>query len=351
MTTLYESIGDWENLFLAWRLARRGKSARAEVAEFALNLESELFELQEALTCGCWQPSPVRHFTIYERKPRMITVAPFRDRVMQHAIMNVVEPVLDAGMCGSSYACRKGKGVHKAVNRYQHLAQRYPYVLKLDVKNFFGSIDYAVLMGELAHRIEDLQVLELLSRIIYGTAHPQPAQHWYPGDDLLAPVEREHGLPIGNLTSQIFANVYLDPLDRYLRVALGKNTYIRYVDDLFVFADSKQALWNIEVLARKFAQGLRLSLHRRRAQVFRTSEFVHVLGYQVSKHHRRLRADNGHRARRRLKKLARGYASGRISMGDVSASVRAWIGHAAHADTTSLRKEILSEANFVRATT
>ena len=163
---LWPQVVSFENLLLAYRRARRGKGRSGQVAAFALDLEHELLGLQRALESGEYRPGGYRLFTIYERKPRLIAAAPFRDRVVHHAVMNVIEPALDRTFIHDSYACRKGKGVHAAVDRYQGWARGYVYALKMDVQQYFASIDHALLKEKLARRIKDTRVLDLLARII-----------------------------------------------------------------------------------------------------------------------------------------------------------------------------------------
>jgi len=163
---LWSTVTAFDNLWLAWRKARRGKTRRGEVATFELDLETELLRLQDALCTGAYQPAGYRLFSIYERKPRIIAVAPFRDRIVHHAVMNVIESPLDRRFIFDSYACRRGKGTHAAVLRYQQWAQRYAYVLKLDVQRYFPSIDHALLKSALRRHLKDDHTLLLLDRII-----------------------------------------------------------------------------------------------------------------------------------------------------------------------------------------
>jgi len=231
---VWDSVTAFDNLLLAYRKARRGKRGREEVARFACELEPELLRLQTELREGRYRPGQYRQFTIYERKPRLISAAPFRDRVVHHALMNIIEPPLDRRFIDDCYACRKGKGVHAAVNRYQAYAQRYAYVLKLDIRQYFPSIDHRLLKETLLRRIKDPDVLALLGAIIDGGPPASPEGDFlFPGDDLFTPLERRRGILIGNLTSQFFANLYLDDFDHWLKESLRTPAYLRYVDDLY----------------------------------------------------------------------------------------------------------------------
>lgn len=348
---LWETLISFDNLYLAYRRARRGKCARPDVARFMLNAEGELLQLQRELCDGTYRPGAYRQFTIYERKPRVISAAPFRDRIVHHAIMNLVEAPLDRRFIDDTYACRKGKGVHAAVNRYQVYAKTYSYVLKLDIRRYFPSIDHLILKAALRRRIKDWRLLALLDTIIDHGPEPDNDLVYFPGDDLLTPLERRTGIPIGNLTSQFFANLYLDDFDHWLKETLRVTGYIRYVDDLFLFGNDKNQLWQWRLLIDRRLANLRLRLHERKAQIYRTSDWVDVLGYIVKPTRRRLRGDNARHFSKRLKSLARAYRRGAIDLPKVRASVHSWIGHARHADTFGLRKVILMGVKFQRETT
>lgn len=347
---LWPRLVSFENLLLAYRKARRGKGRSPAVALFALNLEKELFRLQAQLLDGSYRPGQYRLFSIYERKPRVIAAAPFRDRVVHHALMNLIEPKLDRTFIFDSYACRHGKGVHAAVNRYQAWARRYAYVLKMDVAQYFPSIDHLLLKAKLRRRIKDASVLALLDRII--DTSPAPVSHIppFPGDDLLTPLERPTGIPIGNLTSQFMANLYLDDLDHYIKQRLHIKAYLRYVDDMVVLGDDKHLLADVREVVRERLAEDRLWLHPRKANIYPTADGLNLLGYVVFRHHRHLRNDNGLRFQRRLCQFARGYACGRLTWTDINPSVQSWIGHAQHADTWGLRKAIFSRTVFHRGT-
>ncbi|MDX1655713.1 MAG: reverse transcriptase/maturase family protein [Candidatus Competibacteraceae bacterium] len=346
---LWPRLISFDNLWTAWRRARRGKSRKAGVAAFELDLEHNLLELQQELEAGAYRPGPYRLFTVYERKPRLIAAAPFRDRVVHHGVMNLIEPSLDRTFIHDSYACRPGKGVHVAVARYQGWTQRYPYVLKLDVQQYFPSIDHAILKEKLRRRIRDERVLELLGRIIDDGPDTGPAGLTpFPGDDLLTPLERRTGIPIGNLTSQFFANLYLDDLDHWIKEVLRVRAYLRYVDDMVLLADDKGQLarWRKAIKGRLAAD--RLRLHPHKARVSRTRDGLDLLGYRIFPGWRRLRDDNGFRFRRRLRGFARDYAAGLLDWEDFDPSVQAWIGHARYAGTLGLRRQLFSEAIFSR---
>lgn len=345
---LWHQIVSFENLLAAYRSARQGKQHNNAVAQFSLNLETELIQLQQQLQTGSYQPGAYRLFTLYERKPRAIAAAPFRDRVVHHALLNVVEPLIDPRFIDDSFACRRNKGVHKAVDRYQNWAKRYPYALKMDIRQYFASIDHELLKQKLRHSIKDPQVLNLFDVIIDTSPVVDISPVWFAGDDLMTPFERRTGLPIGNLTSQFLANLYLDQFDHFIKQHLRVKAYLRYVDDFIVLADDKAALHGIRQQIQAQLATDRLSLHTHKVQCVPTRLGLDVLGYRVYPNKRLLRNDNGHRFARKLRHFAKAYACYKMDWVDFNPNVQSWIGHACHADTLGLRKKIFSSTLFQR---
>lgn len=262
--------------------------------------------------------------------------------------MRVIEPPLDKRFIDTSFACRLGGGVHRAVDRYQRYANENAYVLKMDIASYFPSIDHTILKSELRTRVKDRDILWLCDTIIDHSPLSGGRLNHYPGDSLLTPLERTSGLPIGNLTSQFFANLYLDRFDHWmLQNKVGG--YIRYVDDIFVFDDCLARLWHLVDCSRDYLAKWRLSVHPRKVQVYRCSGRVDMLGYQVSATRRWLRNSNGHRFQRRLKKLAQRYTDKCVEWDrDIRPPIAAWCGHAKHGETQALRQRILSGTVFRR---
>ncbi len=346
---LWDEIVSFDNLLLAYRKACRGKRSRNDVAMFGLNLEQELFQLQDSLRAKSYCPGTYRIFTLYERKPRQISAAPFRDRVVHHALMNCVEPLLDKRFVFDSYACRKSKGVHQAVQRYQKWANRFCYVLKLDIIRYFPSIDLIILKRQIAHHIKDPHVLWLFDVILdHSPAFPPESLVYFPGDDLFTAQERSTGIPIGNLTSQFLANLYLDGFDHFVKEELRVKAYLRYVDDAVLLSNNKQQLHEWKQAIGEKLQELRLRIHPRKANIFSVHEGVDILGYRVFPSHRLLRNDNGHRFARRLRTFAAAYRCGDMEWGDFNSNVQSWIGHARQADTLGLRQQIFESTLFIR---
>jgi retron-type reverse transcriptase len=341
---LYPRIIAFENLRQAFKNAARGKRKRPDVADFEYNLESNLLTLQEELIAETFTPGAYFNFRIHDPKPRVISAAPFRDRVVHHALCQVIEPLWERRFIHDTYACRMGKGTHAALDRCTEFARRYPYVLQCDIEQFFPSMDHDLLYAQFARLIADPPALRLCQKILESGAgiHP-PAGNpdYFPGDDLFAAL-RPRGLPIGNLTSQFWANVYLNPLDQFVKRELKCHAYIRYVDDFLLFADQKASLhtWRREII--HFLIKLRLRLHETRAAVFPAATGIPFLGWRVYPDHRQLRRRNGVAFQRRFARLRLDYAQGRISYDQMTASVQSWIAHVQHGDTWGLRRSLIS---------
>lgn len=347
---LFPQICDFENLYQAFRKARRGKRRRLNVIAFEVDLEDNLLTLQEELLTGTYQPGAYQHFTIYDSKPRRISAAPFRDRVVHHALISVIEPIWERRFIDDSYACRVGKGTHAALDRCSHFARRYAYVLQCDVMQYFASIDHAILMERLARRIADKRTLALCQLIIdsgAGIHHDSYQMRWFAGDDLFARF-RPRGLPIGNQTSQFWANVYLHQLDQFIKQELRCRAYLRYVDDFLLFADDKATLhrWKGEI--QRILDRLRVMIHPRRSRVYPVRTGIPFLGFVIYPDHRRLRRSAGISFARRFRRNVQAHNEGQLPLDSLKSSVHGWIGHTQHGDTYGLRGAILSSMTIKR---
>jgi hypothetical protein len=331
----WPQVVSWPNLLLAARKARRGKRDRDVVQRFEFHQERELLRLQRELLDGSYRPGPFTTHWITLPKPRLISAAPYRDRVVHHAVMNVLEPILDRHFHPDSYACRKGKGTHAASRRLQQLMRRYRFTLQCDVRKYFPSIDHLLLKELLRRRIKDRAVLGLLDAVVDGSNEQEVVQQWFPGDDLFAPQERRRGLPIGNLTSQWFANWYLDGFDHALagHPRLG---YLRYCDDFILLADDPARLRALAGIVADALRGLRLQLHRERLQVQPSSAGRVFVGYRTMPRCRRLTNEGVRRFQRRLSGLRRAFRHGELDRGRIHQRLMSWLGHAGQADSGGL---------------
>lgn len=346
---MYEQICCWDNLLLAYRRAAKGKRGQAAAAGFEHHLEDNLVALQEELLGRTYAPGPYSSFTIHEPKRRLISAAPFRDRVVHHALCNVIEPIFERSFIADSYANRVGKGTHRALDRCQQLARRCSYVLQCDVRQFFPSIDHALLRDTLARKLIDPGVLWLVDRILAsgrGVLSEEYEMAWFPGDDLLAAL-RPRGLPIGNLTSQFWANCYLNPFDQFVKRELRCAGYVRYVDDMLLFAGDKATLgaWRAAVVERLAER--RLTIHPG-AHPRPVAEGIPFLGFIVYPDRRRLKRRTGIDFRRRFRALARRYTGGEVTLDQLTASARGWANHARYGNTVGLRQAVLGSVVMPR---
>ena len=201
---LFGEIANFRALHAAAMRAVAGKRRKPGAAAFMANLETELLRLERELQAGTWRPGRYVTIAIKQPKQRMVSAAPFRDRVVHHAVHAVVAPLFDRGFIHHSYANRVGKGTHRAVARYECLRNRYRHVLRCDIFRYFPTIDHDILKVDLRRRVACAATLDLLYRIIDGSNAQEPVTRYFPDDDLFTPFERRRGLPIGNLTSQFF---------------------------------------------------------------------------------------------------------------------------------------------------
>ena len=344
---MYAQIHTWENLRLAYHKAGKGKRGQGNVAAFEYRLEENLLQLQHELSTHSYRPGDYTSFYIHEPKRRLISAAPFRDRVVHHALCNLIEPIFERSFIADSYANRVGKGTHRALNRVQELSRRYPYVLQCDLRQFFPSIDHAILGETLARKIEDEEVRRLSELIIEsGTGVLSDAYDmvYFPGDDLFA-VNRPRGLPIGNLTSQFWANCYLNPFDHFVKRELRCQGYVRYVDDFVLFAEDKRQLWAWKEAIEARLARLRLTLHPGAAPK-PVGEGISFLGFVVYPHRQRLKRRKGIHYGRKLRQLVAAYNDGALSFADLNASVRGWTNHVRFGNTVGLRKAIFRSIHF-----
>jgi len=340
---LYPQIYDFENLYQAYRKARRGKRKREQVYRFEFDLESNLLRLQEELTAKSYTPGEYTHFYVTTPKRRKISAAPFYDRVVHHALYRVIEPLFEHRFIHNSYACRPGKGTHRALDRAQGFACRHRYALQCDLEKFFPSVDHTILRRLLARVIGDARCLWLCDRILesgVGVLTAEYNMRWFPGDELMAAL-RPRGLPIGNLTSQFWANVYLNPLDHFVKRELKCRAYLRYCDDFLLFANDKPTLhrWKGEIA--DFLVSLRLTMHPRKSVVYPVATGIPFLGFRLYPTHRRLKRANVVAFRRRFRRLRRAFRRGEISLEQMTRSVQGWLAHAAHGNTYRLRQTTL----------
>jgi len=330
-----EAITTMDNLFLAAWKARRGKSRRPDVEEWWAHRGENLGRLREALRTGEWEPGGYRFFEIREPKRRMIAAAPFEDRVVHHALCNLLAPVLERRFIARSFSCQVGKGTTAARERCRHLTNRFPYVLKCDVRRFFPNIDHAILIEKLDQVVRCPGARELIRRILASfRTGPDIPPSLFPGDDLVLAAERPRGLPIGNLTSQLWGNFYLDDLDHWITETQRHGAYLRYTDDFLLFGDEKARLWEMRHgMVEQLAQ-VRLKLAEPKSRLLATREGVPFCGFRFMPGRRpRILGATKRRFERR-----RYFWHERKDMARLSATVFAWYQSSREGNAEGLRR-------------
>jgi retron-type reverse transcriptase len=334
---LWDSFIDFENIYRGHHAAARGKRYRDEVLAFKANLEDNLFLLIDDLRCDSYVPLPLRQFWITDPKRRLISAPAFRDRVVHHALVQIIEPVFERRFINESFACRVGRGTHAAMRhvfKCTQLAKRRwgdYYVLKCDVSKFFPSINHNILKQTIRRSIRDKRVLCLIDTIIQS--------HESAGRD-------GTGIPIGALTSQLFANLYLDPLDHYLKETCQIKFYARYMDDFVIIHQDKAFLGELLGKIEAFLHDrLAVSLNPK-TELFPGKHAVDFCEYRIWPTHIKPRKRTVKRARRRLKKLARIYQNDPKSLEHVKASMMSFLGYVKYCSGLKTTRSILRSAAF-----
>lgn len=329
---LWQKINSWDNLHDSYIAARTGHRFKHEVMEFHADLEVNLTNIHNHLTYMTWEPGPYRQFWVYDPKSRLISAPPFCDRVVHHALVDIVEPLFERKMVHHSYACRKGKGIHSAVSNVQkqlRIAQRNwgrVYVLQADISKYFPSINHGVLLHEISRTIRDKDVLWLCTKIIRRSG--------YDGC----------GVPVGALTSQLFANVYLTALDHKIKDDWGIKHYTRYMDDFIIIGKSKQELWHLLAEIESYLTlKLRLRLNPKTAIYPVSSNMVDFAGYRICATHMLPRKRNTKRTRKAFKKMAKDYCNGKIGLDFIAPRVASFLGYTKHCQAFNTTESILSE--------
>jgi len=349
---LWPQIVGWENLLASYFRCRRRKRFKRGAVEFDFRAMDNLLESQRLLRSARWQPGAYRQFQITDPKPRTISAAPFADRVVHHAIVRVLEPLFDKRFIDDSYACRRGKGTHRAIRRAQYFLRRFPWYLKTDIVKFFPSIDHTLLLECLSRVVVDEEVQRLIGKILASgsvLSEQKTGPVWFPGDDLLDAL-RPRGLPIGNLTSQFFANVFLDPIDHYIKEDLRVPGYVRYADDLFLFGHSKQELRLVERRLRERLAEQRLKLHDNKTHVCPSAKGVGYLGLRVWSDSKKLSTQAIRRFQRRRRRMEYQFLQAEKTCFNVEASLRCWLNWAEQCNSFAIKKTLIGKVRLRRGT-
>lgn len=318
---LWHKVIDMDNLREAYRLARKGKGRKEGVRKFAKKLDKNLEIIRDMLITKTFRTAAYTTRTIYEPKKRLIYILPFYpDRIVQHAVMNILEPIWDNMFIAESYACRAGKGMHKGSTKTMQFIRRNKYCLKCDIRKFYPSIHHETLKQIIRKKIKDKDVLWLLDDIIDS----------YPG---------ETNTPIGNFTSQWFGNVYMNELDMYVKHDLRVKCYLRYCDDFLFFANNKDELHDIAAKITAFCRD-KLHLTLSKCDLFPVSRGVDFLGYRHFPKYILLRKSTAQRAKRRIASILKRAHAGKITLGQFRSTVASYLGWMRWAKTYNLRQKL-----------
>lgn len=318
----YEDIISVENILEAWREFLRGKRNKPDVQEFSLRLMDNIFELHYELVNHTYKHGGYQQFRINDPKPRIIHKASVRDRLLHHAVYRNLYPFFDRTFIADSFSCRNNKGVHRAVKRFQKFGYivsknntKQCWILKCDIKKFFASVDQNILVKILNDRILDKNIVILLKEIMFSFNSGK----------------EKTGLPLGNLTSQLFANIYLNELDQFVKHKLKIKCYIRYADDFVIFSESKQHLENAIPVVKEFLRNrLKLILHPNKIYIKTLFSGMDFLGWIHFFNHRVLRRTTRKRILRKAKENHN------------LATLNSYLGLISHGNSYKIKSKLLS---------
>ncbi len=336
--SLYGELCFYENLLEAFRRAAKSKSSKWYVMEFRKDLKNNLLRLQKELISQTYEPQAMKTFVIHDPKTRVISASAFRDRIVHHALCNIIEPIFDRTFIYDSYANRKSKGTHAALRRFDCFKRKvssngrllqnakdrnmiYGYCLKADIKHYFDSVDHEIMMQIIKRKIKDDKMLWLIKKILSNHIS-------------------EKGMPIGNLTSQLFANVYLNELDRFVKHVLKAKYYIRYVDDFVILDASKEKLESYKSSINGFLNTIKLEMHPEKSKVIPLQSGVNLLGFRVFYNYRLPKKSNLRLVRDRIGYFIGLYRDGIMTKEEIVRRIEGWNTYAIHGNTFDLRRRI-----------
>lgn len=335
----FEYLYSMGNLTLAWRKARKGKTKKQDIIEFEKNLEKNLIALHYELKKSAYFPRPLKTFILRDPKTRKISKSHFRDRIVHHALINIIGQKFQKSFIHDSCANQIGKGTFFALKRFEKFSRKISanfsrgvFCLKADIKHYFEEVDHAILMSFIKRKISDEKTLILIEKIITNSEKKR--------ERVTPNFKTEKGMPLGNLTSQFFANIYLNELDYFVKHKLKVKYYIRYVDDFVIFHSSKKQLEEIKKEISKFLQEkLKLSLHPQKSRIIPLSRGIDFVGFRIFKNFKLLRKRNIRTMRKKINLFRRGT----IDFRQLFDSHQGWQAYAQWGNTFNLRSKIKAE--------
>jgi len=339
---VFENIISLENLFSAWDKFKSDKQKKRDVQRFEWELEENIFKLHRDLKYRRYKHGAYTSFYIHDPKQRHIHKATVRDRVLHHAVFAVLNSIFEPTFISNSFSCRVNKGTHKGIDVLDKIIRQVSsnsfkpcFVLKCDIKKFFETIDHRILLNIIGKRIKDDNAMWLLEEIIGSLASKYST------------VFERKGLPIGNLTSQLFANIYLNEFDQFVKHKLRVKRYIRYTDDFIIVAEDRSYLEDVISPVRAFLlDNLVLDLHPKKITIRKFRQGVDFLGYVILPHYRLLRTKTKQRIIRKLKERVREYNNGLISKQTLEQSLQSYLGVLSHADSHRLGNDLKNQFWF-----
>jgi RNA-directed DNA polymerase len=336
---LYEKIYSIENLESAFKKSRKGKTKKSYIIEFEKNLRNNLTKLMIELVSETYKPRPLITFIIREPKTRKISKSDFRDRVIHHAICNIIEPLFDKTFIYDSYANRKGKGTLKAIERFDEFKRKASknftipcYALKMDIEHYFDNVDHETLIKILSKKIIDEKTINLIKIILQNHKTHQAGK----------------GMPLGNLTSQFFANAYLNELDKFVKHKLNAHHYIRYVDDFVILHESIDKLERYREQIDDFLKvNLQINLHSQKSRIIKTNHGIPFLGLRIFDRHKLLKKTNIRKFRNKLRAHKIEYEEKTETYDKIYDFLEGWINYAKQANSYTLRKVLLKETEQI----
>ena len=334
---LWKELYSYDNLLLAYKKARKHKTLKQYVIDFEKNLKHNLLMLQVELQLKSYRPKPLETFIIRDPKTRKISKSDFRDRVIHHALCDIIEPIFDRTFIYDSYANRLGKGTLKAIQRFDCFKRKVSknnslncHILKADIRHYFETVSHKILLSTINKRIKDKNILWLIKIILENHKTDLEGK----------------GMPLGNLTSQFFANVYLNELDYYVKNELSAKYYIRYVDDFVILSNSKSKLRTCEEQIHIFLkEKLDIALHPDKTKILTLDKGINFLGLRIYCHHKLLKKSNVRKFKNKLSRIIYNYDHKHADYDEIYDTIEGWIAHGKNADTYNLRNKILAPLN------
>ena len=339
LMSLYERIYDTKNLEESYKRTQSGnRKYRKEAIYFAMSKERKLRDLKKELKDKTYRPGSYIEFYVFEPKKRLVHAPHIRDKIVQFSIHTVLQGIYRSVFIKDSYACLEEKGMHEAVHRIQHymrLAQwKYeePYIVKIDVRKFFYSINRDIL------------------KTIYRKKIPESEQDFLRILDMIvdSSPEGEKGLPLGNVTSQDFANIYLNEVDQFCKRYLGLKWYVRYMDDICIIVKDRETARDVLAKIRTYVKDhLDLELNEK-THIYPLAQGINTLGFRIHTTHLEVRNSSKAAMKRRIKKIDEKVQSGRLTKKQAQQAVNAWLGHARHSNSYNLAKKIFEKYDYIQ---